>query len=80
MTTSGAAGVTTRQGAAVTSSGQTGHDVMSGHWVAFGHCTSSVVTLGRIGQVDSTLGGAVVKVATSTVFGAQVTLDGASEV
>ena len=47
----------------------------SGHWVAFGHCTSSVVTLGQIGQVDSPLGGAVVEVATSTVFGAQVTLD-----
>ena len=66
--------VTSGQGAAVTSSGQTGHGVTSGHWVAFGHCTSSVVTLGHIGKVDSPLGGAVVEVTTSTVFAAQVTL------
>ena len=78
--------VTSGQGAEVTSSGQTEHDVTSGHWVVFGDIISgqvvafSTVTFGQTGQLDSPLGGAVVEVVTSTVFGAQVTLDDTSVV
>ena len=67
MAASGAAVVISGQGAAVTSSGQTGHGVGSGHWVVFGEIISgqlvvfSIVAFGQTGQVDSTLGGAVVK-------------------
>ena len=67
MAASGAAVVISGQGAAVTSSGQTGHGVTSGHWVVFGDIVSGqmvvfpIVTFGQTGQVDSTLGDAVVK-------------------
>ena len=67
MAASGAAVVISGQGAAVTSSVQIGHGVVSGHWVVFGDIVSGqmvvfpIVTFGQRGQVDSTLGGVVVK-------------------
>ena len=115
MVGSGAAVVISGHGAEVTSSGQTGHGVVSGLGVASGHgmasglgvasghgmasgqrvaseltvvfgqdisgqlLAPSVVALGQTGQVDSTLGGVVVIMITSSPSGAQVTEDGASE-
>ena len=72
--------VTSGQGAAVTCSGQTGHGVVSGHWVVFGDITSgqmvlfSIVTFGQTGQVDSTLEVVVSAVCSRVTLGSSVLL------